>query len=249
MTTAFVSDTCTAALSLEKVAEFGLSKCNSVSNLRRCSSSMIITPVTPKPSQTQAAIVSNNTTDVKLQANARDAIFTDFQCRTCPAITDTVRGLQQSLRESKEYTETLEAQLRREKASQETLERDLRIMNNKYTSQIGRMDDISNEKSKLELELEDLTVTLFQQANEMVAQQKKISQALEADNLRLCKELSQTLQRLEDESTQLTELRDKLCKWDEDQKLSRLSSQSSSTASSDDRCLEETSTINENSPR
>lgn len=107
---------------------------------------------------------------------------------------------------------------------------DLKIINDKYTSVIGKMDDICQEKKNLELELEDLTVTLFEQANEMVAQQKKISQALEKDNLRLSKELSETLQRLADESMQLRELRDKLCKQDEVHKVSFMPSRSDSAA-------------------
>ncbi|KAG2172887.1 hypothetical protein INT43_000237 [Umbelopsis isabellina] len=178
-------------------------KSGSLSAFRRSSSSAIITPITPKPSL--STMTGNEWLGVpgyKIQNNDT--------CKRCDNNTEIIQTLQQSLSQTQERAKSLENELKKQQEAKKSLEADYHVLNAKYTRDIGRLDDIAREKNKLEHELEDLTVSLFQQANEMVAHQKRIARAVEADNQRLCKELSDTLQRLVDETSQLTELKEKI---------------------------------------
>ncbi|KAG2174667.1 hypothetical protein INT44_006931 [Umbelopsis vinacea] len=222
-----VTDAYASKYSPTTVAERGIWKHEPETNLRRCSSSSIHTPVTPKPSQIH---VATNKSDIKFTGPAGDLTYgTLYTPET--TITNTVRELQRSLKESKDYTTSLETKLEHQTSAQQTLKQELFELNIKYTSELARADNIGHEKSKIELELEDLTATLFEQANEMVAHEKRISQALEADNWRLCKDLSAALGRLAEETMQLTELKDKFSKQDTDWRQRRLPYPTSPTMS------------------
>lgn len=180
-------------------------KSGSLSAFRRSSSSAIITPITPKPSL--CAMSGNERLGVpgyKIQNSDR--------CKRCDDHMEITKTLKQSLSHTQERAKSLENELKNILDAKKSLEADFHALNAKYTRDIGKLDDITQEKHKLEHELEDLTVSLFQQANEMVAHQKRIARSVEADNQRLCKELSDTLQRLLDESSQLTELKEKIRK-------------------------------------
>jgi GDP/GTP exchange factor Sec2p len=205
-----VTDAFASKHSPTTIAEKGIWKYEPETNLRRCSSSSIHTPVTPKPSQVH---VTPNKSDIRFTDPAGDLTYGNLYTSET-ATTNTVRELQRSLKESKDYTISLETKLKQQTITQQTLKQELFELNEKYTSELARADNIGHEKSKIELELEDLTATLFEQANEMVAHEKRISQALETDNWRLCKDLSAALSRLAEESMQLTELKDKFSKQD-----------------------------------
>jgi hypothetical protein len=185
-------------------------KSGSLSAFRRSSSSTIITPITPRPSQ--SAMTGNEWLGVPGSMANREKTQSNGYCKACVEYTETVKALQQSLKQTQERCKSLEDELQTQQETKKLLQVDLHALNTKYTRDIGRLDDITNAKHKLEHELEDLTATLFQQANEMVAHQKRIAREVEADNQRLCKELSETIQRLVDESSQLTELKEKISK-------------------------------------
>lgn len=220
-------DAFASKLSPTAVAERSIWKREPEKSFRRCSSSSIHTPVTPKPSQIYATATES---DIKFIASAGDLSYGNTYTSGTNT-TNTVRELQHSLKESKEYTTALETKLREQTIAQQTLKQELFQLNEKYTSELARADNIGYEKSKIELELEDLTATLFEQANEMVAHEKKISQVLEKDNWRLCKELSAALGRLAEESMQLIELKDKFLKQDTNWKQLQLSYPTSPTMS------------------
>lgn len=222
-----VNDTFVSKLSPTTVAERGIWKGGREESFRRCSSGSINTPVTPKPSQIYATTTDS---DIKFIASTGDLTYGNTYSSGSNT-TNTVRELQHSLKESKEYTNALETKLREQAIAQQTLKQELIQLKEKYISELVRADNISHEKSKIELELEDLTATLFEQANEMVAHEKKISRVLEEDNGRLCKELSAALGRLAEESMQLIELKDKFSMQDTDAKQLQVSHPTSPTMS------------------
>jgi hypothetical protein len=80
------------------------------------------------------------------------------------------------------------------------LQLDLETMNQKYVAEIERVAAVQHEKDMVEHELEDLSRRLFEQANEMVSNEKRARWQLE-------KELRDTQEHLLDEQTQLSELR------------------------------------------
>lgn len=82
----------------------------------------------------------------------------------------------------------------------ERLELDLKMMNQKYIAEIERVGNVQHEKDLVELELEELSRKLFEEANAMVAIEKKARHHIE-------NELLQTKEQLIAEQTQLHELR------------------------------------------
>ncbi|CEG65831.1 hypothetical protein RMATCC62417_02530 [Rhizopus microsporus] len=96
-------------------------------------------------------------------------------------------------------------------AKDEQLERlsmDIQALNQKYVAEIERVGNIQHEKDLVEHELEELSQRLFEEANEMVAAEKRARYQLE-------NELRQTQEHLVAEKTQLHELRLRLLSADQ----------------------------------
>ncbi|ORZ21637.1 hypothetical protein BCR42DRAFT_488684 [Absidia repens] len=87
------------------------------------------------------------------------------------------------------------------------LDQDMQHLNAKYVSAIDRMADIQHDKDLVEHDLEELSCKLFEEANGMVAIEKKEKSILET-------QLKATQQQLLDEQAQLKELRQRLLDWD-----------------------------------
>lgn len=112
-----------------------------------------------------------------------------------------------------EHTRTIELQaaeiahLKQELAAQnETmarLQQDMQALNQKYVGEIDNVARVQYEKDLVEHELEELSSRLFEEANAMVAQERREKWALE-------QELRLTQERLQDEQTQLGELRERM---------------------------------------
>ncbi|KAI8967819.1 hypothetical protein BDF20DRAFT_828984 [Mycotypha africana] len=98
-----------------------------------------------------------------------------------------------------EQTERLDDQTER----LNRLELDLQTLNQKYVAEIEKRAQVQHEKEALELELDDLCSKLFEEANDMVAAEKKLRSQVED-------ELKETKERLLWEQSQLNELRMKL---------------------------------------
>ncbi|KAI8077872.1 uncharacterized protein BX664DRAFT_270581 [Halteromyces radiatus] len=89
------------------------------------------------------------------------------------------------------------------------LHADMEQLNAKYVSAIDRVADIQHEKDLVEHDLEELSCKLFEEANGMVAIEKREKWLLES-------QLQTVQQQLLDEKAQLSELRQRL--WDNDQR-------------------------------
>ncbi|KAJ8662092.1 hypothetical protein O0I10_001782 [Lichtheimia ornata] len=81
-----------------------------------------------------------------------------------------------------------------------TLENDLRVLNGKYVDEIDRVAELQHAKAQAEAELEELSQQLFEEANGMVASEKR-------EKTDLQRELEDTRERLAAEESQLRQLR------------------------------------------
>lgn len=99
-----------------------------------------------------------------------------------------------------------------QKQSQEIqeLRQDLIRLNQKYVDQIERMQTAEHAKQQVESELEDLSLRLFEQANQMVSDEKKARFHAERKVALLERELTAVYEELGNERAQLNELRVKL---------------------------------------
>ena len=94
----------------------------------------------------------------------------------------------------------LKAQLAVQSETIKRLQQDMQALNMKYVAAIERAAETLYEKDMVEHELEELSCRLFEQANNMVAQEKREKCALED-------QLKQTQEKLAAEQNQLQELR------------------------------------------
>lgn len=99
-----------------------------------------------------------------------------------------------------------------QKQSQEIqdLRHDLIRLNQKYIDQIERMQTAEQAKHQVESELEDLSLRLFEQANQMVSDEKKARFHAEKKITQLERELTSVYEELNNEKAQLSELRVKI---------------------------------------
>lgn len=106
-----------------------------------------------------------------------------------------------------------------QKQSQEIqeLRRDLIKLNQKYIEQIDRIQTAEQAQFLVESELEDLSLGLFEQANQMVADEKKARFKEEKKVQQLEKELAMVYEELENEREQLKELRQRFMEQEQPQ--------------------------------
>ncbi|ORZ01369.1 hypothetical protein BCR43DRAFT_486822 [Syncephalastrum racemosum] len=90
------------------------------------------------------------------------------------------------------------------------LKSDMEMLNDKYVDEIERVAEIQHSKDMVESELEDLSRRLFEEANGMVANEKREKHNLEVAQKHLEKQLQETREQLAAEQMQLKELRLKM---------------------------------------
>lgn len=110
----------------------------------------------------------------------------------------------------------------------ESLRHDLRILNDKYVDEIDRVSEIQHAKAMVENELEELSRRLFEEANGMVANEKREKHNLQVANRQLQERLREMEERLAAEQMQLKELREKM--EEEEERERRQHRRASSTA-------------------
>ncbi|KAG0185970.1 Guanine nucleotide exchange factor (GEF) which may activate RAB8A and RAB8B, partial [Apophysomyces sp. BC1034] len=92
----------------------------------------------------------------------------------------------------------------------QSLQNDMELLNDKYVDEIERVAEIQHSKDMVESELEDLSRRLFEEANGMVANEKREKYNLEIAQKHLENQLKETQERLAAEQMQLKELRLKM---------------------------------------
>lgn len=95
-------------------------------------------------------------------------------------------------------------------ANFQTLQNDMELLNDKYVDEIERVAEIQHSKDMVESELEDLSRRLFEEANGMVANEKREKYNLEVAQKHLENQLQETRDRLGAEQMQLKELRKRM---------------------------------------
>lgn len=90
------------------------------------------------------------------------------------------------------------------------LQSDMELLNDKYVDEIERVAEIQHSKDMVESELEDLSRRLFEEANGMVANEKREKYNLEVAQKHLENQLQETRERLAAEQMQLKELRKRM---------------------------------------
>ncbi|KAH8554754.1 hypothetical protein BGW37DRAFT_480946 [Umbelopsis sp. PMI_123] len=117
-------------------------------------------------------------------------------------------GLQeQHLSRLNAQVQELEQNLESKSSELVRLKKDMQALNTKYVAEINRVSDIQHEKDLLEQELEELSRRLFEEANDMVAVEKREKWKLEVAYRQLEGQLKETEDRLSAEQSQLQELR------------------------------------------
>ncbi len=100
--------------------------------------------------------------------------------------------------------------IQRQSQEIQDLRQDLIKLNQKYIDQVERIKTAEQAQFLVESELEDLSTKLFEQANEMVAQEKKARFYAEKKVSQLERELKKVYEELDNEKAQLKELKEKL---------------------------------------
>lgn len=103
--------------------------------------------------------------------------------------------------------EELEQNLQAKTEELSRLKKDMQALNTKYVSEINRVSDVQHEKDLVEQELEELSRRLFEEANVMVASEKREKWNLEVAHRQLETQLKDTQEHLYAEQAQLQELR------------------------------------------
>lgn len=104
----------------------------------------------------------------------------------------------------------LEKRLEETSSQVQSLQKDLAVLNDKYVDEIERVSEIQHAKEMVENELEDLSRRLFEEANGMVAEEKRERSNLQVAYQHLENRLEETRERLAAEEMQLKELRQKM---------------------------------------
>ncbi|KAF9899100.1 Guanine nucleotide exchange factor (GEF) which may activate RAB8A and RAB8B, partial [Lobosporangium transversale] len=103
-------------------------------------------------------------------------------------------------------------------------QRDLAILNDKYVDEIEKVAELQHAKEMVEGELEELSRTLFEEANGMVASEARARHQLELTRKHLELELKDAQERLAAETSQLKELKTKMEQMIDTQPQSKRSS-------------------------
>ncbi|KAI7907858.1 uncharacterized protein BX663DRAFT_539272 [Cokeromyces recurvatus] len=115
----------------------------------------------------------------------------------------SIANLNDNLQNISEQLDTKTAQFQR-------LQNDMEMLNDKYVDEIERVAEIQHSKDMVESELEDLSRRLFEEANGMVAHEKREKHNLQIAQRHLENQLRETRERLGAEQMQLQELRKRM---------------------------------------
>ncbi|KAI9334065.1 hypothetical protein BD770DRAFT_402582 [Pilaira anomala] len=106
--------------------------------------------------------------------------------------------------------EQVQTELQDKTSKFQALQSDMELLNDKYVDEIERVAEIQHSKDMVESELEDLSRRLFEEANGMVANEKRAKHNLEIAQKHLENQLQETRERLGAEQMQLKELRKRM---------------------------------------
>ncbi|KAI8581946.1 hypothetical protein K450DRAFT_230036 [Umbelopsis ramanniana AG] len=124
--------------------------------------------------------------------------------------TESIKSQSKKIEDMTKRIEELEDDLDAKTDAFMALQNDMELLNEKYVDEIERVAEIQHSKDMVENELEDLSRRLFEEANGMVANEKREKYNLEVAQRHLENQLKETRDRLHAEQMQLKELRIKM---------------------------------------
>ncbi|KAL9539568.1 hypothetical protein MBANPS3_010184 [Mucor bainieri] len=119
--------------------------------------------------------------------------------------------------QQKKYQETRD-QLQKTKEQYANMKRDMAVLQQKYETEKKEADQAKQAKADVENELEELSQKLFEEANGMVATEKRAKHLLEIQYQHLKQELEHCRHQMEVEEMQLKELKMKMGDMEEQHK-------------------------------
>ncbi|CEP15154.1 hypothetical protein [Parasitella parasitica] len=138
------------------------------------------------------------------------------------------------LAQQKKYQQTND-QLQKTKEQYANVKKDLSVLQQKYETEKKEADEVKRAKASVENELEELSQKLFEEANGMVATEKRAKHLLEIQYQRLKQELESCKHQMEAEELQLKELKSKMGDMEEQHKREhRLSNNGSCISTADE---------------
>ncbi|KAF9583151.1 rab guanine nucleotide exchange factor S2 [Lunasporangiospora selenospora] len=124
----------------------------------------------------------------------------------------------------RDQAEELEKALSSKTDEHQSTQRDFAVLNDKFVDEIEKVAELQHAKEMVESELEELSRTLFEEANGMVASEARARHQLELARKHLELELKDSQERLAAETSQLKELKSKMELMIESQPQSKRSS-------------------------
>ncbi|KAG2236699.1 hypothetical protein BDF21DRAFT_333516 [Thamnidium elegans] len=123
---------------------------------------------------------------------------------------DQSKGFEDELSKVKQQTKDLTTKLETTTNQYHSLQKDISILNQKYKNEQVETEKAKQAKKELENELEELSQKLFEEANGMVANEKREKHQIEIQYKHLQQELKHCKEQLEADEAQLRELKLKM---------------------------------------
>ncbi|KAG0306880.1 RAB3A interacting protein [Dissophora globulifera] len=144
--------------------------------------------------------------------NERTLLLEDLEQTTIRLAEEAKRASAESIEAEvlRKKVEDLEDALDAKTDDYLSAQRDLAILNDKYVDEIEKVAELQHAKEMVEGELEELSRTLFEEANGMVASEARARHQLELTRKHLELELKDAQERLAAETSQLKELKTKM---------------------------------------
>ncbi|GAA5811615.1 hypothetical protein MFLAVUS_005055 [Mucor flavus] len=120
------------------------------------------------------------------------------------------KGFEQELAKVKQQTKELTTKLELTSNQYHSLQKDISVLNQKYKNEQVETEKAKQAKKELENELEELSQKLFEEANGMVANEKREKHQIEVQYKHLQQELKNCKEQLEADEAQLRELKSKM---------------------------------------
>ncbi|KAI9027327.1 hypothetical protein CLU79DRAFT_741383 [Phycomyces nitens] len=128
---------------------------------------------------------------------------------------DQAKQHESTIRELSATANNLTKSVRTKTKELQDLKSDMEKLNEKYIGQVDKVIELQLAKDAVESELEELSRKLFEEANGMVANEKREKHKIEVAYKHLQKQLTETQERLSTEELQLNELRTMMSTMDE----------------------------------
>lgn len=142
--------------------------------------------------------------ETQIQQSAHDL---DKAKRRMDVLTIRAEQAEETSRSFKQQTDTLSQEIQRKEAEIQVMRTDLDTIGEKLVDELERRAELQHSKDAVQEELEELTRSLFEEANSMVASEARERHRFEEREVSLKKQMEQMKLQLTMEQAQLRELK------------------------------------------